>query len=101
MLEFFRARINGTAANPPDSSDPKEILFWEQQMAQNNLRIEGDDILYKGTKIVPSTMREEVFKAAHGHPTAGLMGTKRTHRRIRSFYYWFIMGKDVTELKRK
>ncbi|XP_018497315.1 uncharacterized protein LOC108865118, partial [Galendromus occidentalis] len=100
ILEFLRAKLRNDTRVPPESADPAELQFWMQQLSRGSLKTEGDNVLYKGVKVVPQNMRLEIFRAAHCHPMAGHMGSKRTQKRIREFYYWYNMGKDVNDLKK-
>lgn len=61
-------------------------LLWHTQTSNS---------LYIPTAL--SDLRLAIFKAHHGHVTAGHFGIKRTTAKIRQNYWWPGMGKDIAE----
>jgi transposase InsO family protein len=88
----------------------QEIMYIKQQMAGNdtsdsNYVIEND-VVYKlikhphtvhETKVIfiPLSMREEVIRSYHDHPTAGHFGLNRTWLKLRKTCYWPGMKRSI------
>ncbi|CAF1433061.1 unnamed protein product [Rotaria sp. Silwood1] len=91
--------------------DPEISLLRQQilhKLGANKNYVLENDVLYKliqlphtytKTKVVyiPLTMREEVIRCYHDHPTAAHFGVTRTWSKIRTTCYWSCMKKSIED----
>ena len=46
---------------------------------------------------IPGVLRKEAFRLCHAVPTAGHQGVNRTKDRVKREFWWFRMGRDITD----
>ena len=51
--------------SPPGPVEAQEIRFWKQKIAAKEVQVEGTNVVYDGVRVVPRSMRIEIFKAAY------------------------------------
>ena len=102
-------KLKGSCTEKPEITlvecKSKEMKLWLNQWEQ---LIVEDSILYrkwtnevtnevKLLLVVPQPLRETVLQYAHGAPTSGHLGLKKTVSKIRQSYYWIGLRGDVSK----
>lgn len=74
-------------------SNFKKLLT--QLVVQDNVLYFRPDVDRPKLLYVPMSFRRQLLDAAHGSPMGGHAGAERTYSRVKRFYYWKGMRKDI------
>ena len=74
---------------------PEVDVFWEDGVLFRRKKRDGPDDELGKQIVLPALCRPAVLELAHDSPLAGHFGIKKTAIRIKRYFYWPNIGKDV------
>ncbi|MCP3871092.1 MAG: DDE-type integrase/transposase/recombinase [Gammaproteobacteria bacterium] len=90
-------------ATEPDMAELKlasqnQKFYWANR---NRFKIAEGIIYHMGEErdqlVIPKSLKGEILRLCHDIPSSGHQGISRTKERIKRYYFWYKMNKDVVE----
>lgn len=95
---------------PPMDNDSWYMDIWQKakknQLESSNLRLESGKLYSRGSDgtwkcLVPASLRPKILEENHSSSRGGHLGFYKTLRKVKDFYSWPTLTKDVSDYVRR